>query len=160
MLAPEKQPRVPATISLGAGLRVDYPTTADPAVRNVMRANRRRDTKPEVALRSALHRRGLRFRNDASVLTGERNVRVDIALPRYRVAVFLDGCFWHCCPEHGTRPRSNTEYWRQKLERNRQRDAVTNELLERGGWQVVRVWEHHDPEEAADLIDQLIRCNV
>jgi DNA mismatch endonuclease (patch repair protein) len=83
-----------------------------------------------------------------------------VALVRHRVAVFVDGCFWHCCPEHGTRPRSNSDYWRAKLERNRQRDAATSELLQAAGWQVVRVWEHQDPEEAADLIDQLIRCNV
>jgi len=158
--APEKRPRVPATISLGAGLRVDYPTTTDTGVRNVMRANRRRDTKPEVALRSALHRRGLRFRNDASILTDQGTVRVDVALARHRLAIFVDGCFWHCCPEHGTRPRSNTEYWRPKLERNRQRDAATNGLLQEAGWQVVRVWEHQDAEEAADLIDQLIHCDA
>lgn len=160
MLAPEKQPRVPATISLGAGLRVDYPATADPAVRNVMRANRRRDTKPEMALRSALHRRGLRFRNNSSVATRGRSVRVDIALPRHRLAVLIDGCFWHSCPEHGTTPRSNPDYWHAKLERNRQRDAATNQLLQEAGWQVARIWEHQNPEEAADLIDQLIRCNV
>jgi DNA mismatch endonuclease, patch repair protein len=160
VLAPEKQPRVPATISPGAGLRVDYPTTADPAVRNVMRANRRRDTKPEVALRSALHRRGLRFRNDVSIVTGERNVRVQVALPRYRVAVFLNGCFWRCRPEHGTRPRSNSEYWRPKLERDLQRNAVANELLSAAGWRVVWVWEHEDPDEAAGLIDQLVRCDA
>lgn len=160
MPVPEKQPRVPATISLGAGERVSYPTTANPGVRSVMRANRRRDTKPEVALRSALHRRGLRFRNDAPVATSERSVRVDVALPRHRVAVFVDGCFWHCCPEHGTRPRSNSDYWRPKLERNVQRDATANELLKAAGWRVMRVWEHQDPEEAASLIDQLVRTSV
>jgi DNA mismatch endonuclease (patch repair protein) len=125
-----------------------------------MRANRRRDTKPEVALRSALHRRGPRFLNDVSIVTGERNVRGDMALAWHRVAVFLDGCFWHCCPEHGTRPRSNSEYWRPKLGRNLQRDAAANELLGDAGWRVVRVWEHQDPEEAAGLIDQLVRCDV
>ena len=160
MPASEKRPRVPATISLGAGLRVGYPMTTDAAVRNVMRANRRRDTKPEVALRSALHRRGLRFRNDASIVTDQGNVRVDVALTRHRLAIFVDGCFWHCCPEHGTRPRSNTEYWRPKLERNRQRDAASNGLLQGAGWRVVRVWEHQDAEEAADLIDRLIHCDA
>jgi len=154
--APERRPRVPATISLGGGQRVDYPMTNNSAVRNVMRANRRRDTKPEVALRSALHRRGLRFRNDAPVATGHGKVRVDVALAQHRLAIFVDGCFWHCCPEHGTEPRSNTEYWRPKMERNLQRDAATDALLQGAGWQVVRVWEHEDPEEAADLIDQLI----
>ena len=160
MLESEKRALTPATISLGSGLRVDYPTTADPGVRNVMRANRRRDTKPEVALRSALHKRGLRFRNDVSIVTEERNVRVDVALTRHRVAVFLDGCFWHCCPDHGTRPRSNPAYWRAKLDRNLQRDASSNELLRAAGWRVVRVWELQDPEKAAELIDQLVRCNV
>lgn len=158
--APEKRSRVPATISLGAGLRVDYPTTSDTAVHNVMRSNRRRDTKPEVALRSALHRRGFRFRNDAPIVTDCGKIRVDIALARHRLAIFVDGCFWHCCPEHGTKPRSNTEYWRPKLERNRQRDASADALLHAAGWQVVRVWEHQDPEEAADLIDRLIGCHA
>jgi DNA mismatch endonuclease (patch repair protein) len=160
VLAPERRPRVPATISLGAGQRVDYPTTTDPAVRSVMRANRRRDTKPEVELRSALHRRGLRFRNDVLIAAGDRTIRVDVALPRHHIAVFLDGCFWHCCPEHGTRPRSNSEYWRPKLERNLQRDAAANELLSASGWRVVRVWEHQDPDEAAGLIDQVVRHDV
>ena len=160
MLAAANHPRVRATISLGAGLRVDYPMTADPAVRNVMRANRRRDTKPEIALRSALHRRGLRFRNDASIATGERIVRADVAFARHRLAVFVDGCFWHGCPEHGTQPRTHSDYWRPKLERNRRRDIATNDLLQRAGWRAVRVWEHQDPEEAAAYIHQLIRCNV
>ncbi|MGH9046085.1 MAG: very short patch repair endonuclease, partial [Acidimicrobiales bacterium] len=151
---------VPATISLGAGLRVSYPTSTNSAVQSVMRANRRRDTKPEVALRSALHRRGLRFRNDASIVTEERRVRVDVALPRHRIAVFVDGCFWHCCPGHGTRPRSNSTYWRPKLERNVQRDAITNQLLQRAGWRVIRVWEHQDPNEAARMIDQVVRRSV
>lgn len=156
MPAPEKRSRVPASLSLGAGLRVNYPTASDTGVRNVMRANRRRDTKPEVALRSALHRRGLRFRNDASVATGHGKVRVDVVLARRRLAIFVDGCFWHCCPEHGTEPRSNAEYWQPKLERNRQRDVATNALLEGAGWKVVRVWEHQDPEEVANLIGQLV----
>ncbi|MGH9055970.1 MAG: very short patch repair endonuclease [Acidimicrobiales bacterium] len=151
---------MPATISLGAGLRVDYPTAANLAVRNVMRSNRKRNTKPEVALRSALDSRGLRFRNDASVATGGRSIRVDITLPRHRVAIFVDGCFWHCCPEHGSRPRSNSEYWQTKLARNVERDAATNELLQAAGWRVIRVWEHQDPNEVAGIIHELVRCSV
>lgn len=160
MRAPEDLSPVPDTISLGAGLRVNYPTTTDSGVRNVMRANRRRDTKPEIALRSALHRRGFRFRKDALVRTRERTVRVDVALPRHRVVVLVDGCFWHCCPQHGTQPRTNQSYWHPKLERNVARDQVTNQLLQAAGWRVIRIWEHEDPDEAAGSIDQAVRCGA
>lgn len=107
-----------------------------------MRANPRRDTKPEIALRSFLHRRGLRFRKDYSVRLAERTVRPDIVFTRYRVAVFVDGCFWHCCPIHGTSPRSNAEYWGPKLEGNVARDRAVNEQLRNAGWTVIRAWEH------------------
>ena len=120
-----------------------------------MRANRRRDTRPEVALRSELHRRGLRFRVDYAPDPIVR-CRVDIAFTRARVVVFVDGCFWHSCPEHGTSPRANREWWRAKLDRNIERDRRNDIEMTRLGWTVVRVWEHESAMAAADRISQLV----
>lgn len=118
-----------------------------------MKANRKRDTGPELALRSALHRDGLRFRCDYPIhVRGRRPVRVDIAFPRARVVVFMDGCFWHCCPVHATIPRANRSYWEPKLLRNIRRDIETDAALAAEGWQAIRVWEHEDPCEAAQRI--------
>jgi DNA mismatch endonuclease (patch repair protein) len=122
-----------------------------------MKGNRKRDTRPEVALRSALHRAGLRFRCDYPVkVLDRRPVRVDIAFTRSRVAVFVDGCFWHCCPEHSNMPRANRSYWAPKLARNVRRDAETDAALEASGWQTIRVWEHEDPHDAVERVrDQI-----
>lgn len=107
-----------------------------------MRANRRSDTKPELALRRALHSQGYRYRKDYRLdLTGAR-VRPDIAFTARRVAVFVDGCFWHCCPQHGTKPANNTWYWEPKLARNVARDRAADAALRAAGWSVVRIWEH------------------
>ena len=125
-------------------------------VRAVMRANRGRDTKPELALRSLLHRAGLRYRVDTQPLEGVRR-RADIVFPRERIAVFVDGCFWHGCPEHMRASKKNAESWRTKLEGNRARDAETNELLRTAGWTVIRVWEHENPAEAAGRITRAVR---
>lgn len=130
-----------------------YPEPASQAVTATMRGNRRRDTRPELQIRSILHRRGLRFYVDKSIRTNGRSVRPDIVFPRLKVAVFIDGCFWHGCPEHGRRPRSNTEYWRWKLEQNHDRDARVTTALQIGGWDVLRIWEHVPPEEASDQIE-------
>lgn len=108
-----------------------------------MQANRSRDTGPEIQLRSALHRAGLRFRKHFRI-PGTRT-SCDVAFPKQRVAVFLDGCFWHDCPVHGHVPKTNAEYWGRKLERNRARDEATNALLISLGWVPVRVWEHETP---------------
>lgn len=105
-----------------------------------MQRQRRRDTAPERALRAELWKRGLRYRVDFRI-PGTRR-RADIAFPSRRVAVFVDGCFWHGCAEHGTWPKKNAEWWRQKIEANRLRDADTDLRLRHAGWQVVRVWEH------------------
>jgi DNA mismatch endonuclease (patch repair protein) len=107
-----------------------------------MRANRRVDTAPEVRLRSALHRAGMRFFRSRAVAAGERRVTVDVVFSRHRVALFIDGCFWHGCPEHGTMPKSNVDYWTPKLRRNVERDAAVDEALRSSGWSVIRVWEH------------------
>jgi DNA mismatch endonuclease (patch repair protein) len=124
----------------------------------VMRGNRKRDTKPEIAIRSSLHRSGLRFRKDFPIRADSgRPIRADIVFPRARVAVFVDGCFWHRCPQHGTSPRSNSGYWRPKLDRNVERDREVDRRLTDAGWTVVRVWEHEDPEDAARQIGETLR---
>src|SRR4051812_4784604 len=101
----------------------------------------RAHTTPELALRSELHRRGLRFWVQRP-LDFDRRRRADIVFPRARIVVFVDGCFWHSCPEHATFPRTNAAWWRDKLDTNRRRDADTTERLEQNGWTVIRVWEH------------------
>ena len=117
-----------------------------------MRANRRTDTKPELALRRALHRQGYRYRKDYRLdLTGAR-VRPDIAFTARRVAVFVDGCFWHCCPQHGTQPAANTWYWAPKLARNVERDRAADAALAAAGWRVVRVWEHESLDGAVAAV--------
>lgn len=115
-----------------------------------MKANPRANTKPETALRSELHRRGLRFRKDLLVRTpaGVRT-KVDIAFTRSRIAVFLDGCFWHGCPEHRTTPKANADYWIPKLARNQERDARVTSALQADGWTVIRAWEHEAAPEVA-----------
>lgn len=114
-----------------------------------MAANRRRDTVPELQLRSSLHRRGLRFRVDLPVqVPGRRPIRPDVTFTRVRLAIFLDGCFWHGCPEHGSTPETNAAYWLPKLERNRERDRQADRLLTDAGWAVVRIWEHEPHQEA------------
>jgi DNA mismatch endonuclease, patch repair protein len=137
----------------------DAPWPGVPALRReIMKANRRRDSGPERALRSALHREGLRFRVDFPIrVAGGRPIRPDVVFPARRVAVFSHGCFWHGCPEHGTWPRTNKAYWTEKIEANRRRDRSTTATLEREGWTVIRVWEHEDPELAARLIAHLVR---
>jgi DNA mismatch endonuclease (patch repair protein) len=146
-----------STISLGGGIRVGYPAPTRPAATRVMQANRRRDTRPEQRLRAALHRRGLRFRKNMLIDTDQRRIRVDIAFTRQRLAVFVDGCFWHTCPDHGSTPRANASYWHAKLERNRTRDVAVNDALRQSGWRVARIWEHQDPTEAAVVIDGFVR---
>lgn len=122
-----------------------------------MRANRRRDSAPELALRSALHRIGLRYRVDAPIRVGaNRPIRPDVVFGPARLAVFVDGCFWHGCPIHGTRSATRADYWGPKIADNQVRDARQERLLESAGWQVIRVWEHEDPSEAAARIRALL----
>ncbi len=113
-----------------------------------MQANRRRDTKPEVVLRRALHRLGYRYRKDLLLRLEDVKVRPDIVFTRRKVAVFVDGCFWHVCPQHGRQPTTNEWYWTPKLRRNMERDERANEALRQEGWSVVRVWEHEALDEA------------
>lgn len=116
----------------------------------------RRDTKPELELRRLLHARGLRFRVDRAVLPDRRR-RADIVFGPSRVVVFVDGCFWHGCPEHATWPTSNADYWREKIETNRLRDRDTDTQLQAAGWHVVRIWEHEDMRAAADRLERIVR---
>lgn len=135
-------------------LRYPQPTTESASV--VMRANRKTDTEPEVALRRELHRRGHRFRKNAALGVEGPRVLADVVFPRCRVAVFVDGCFWHACPDHGTQPKSNSWYWGPKLRRNVERDMVTTRRLTMAGWQVVRIWEHMPVWDAADLVESVL----
>jgi DNA mismatch endonuclease, patch repair protein len=130
------------------------PASSADALRR-MRSQRQRDTKGELELRSLLHRRGLRFRVHA-LLPGLRR-RSDIVFTRARVVVFVDGCFWHGCPEHGTWPKENADWWRGKIEANKRRDRDTDARLTAAGWTVIRVWEHEDPTQAADQIVEIVR---
>ncbi|MDO9410088.1 very short patch repair endonuclease [Patulibacter sp.] len=117
------------------------PTPKDAGTRRRMQAVKRRDTKPELLLRSELHRRGLRFFVDRAPLPKMRR-RADLVFPRKKVAVYVDGCFWHGCPIHGTWPKNNAEWWRAKIEGNQARDRDTDKRLVDAGWTVIRVWEH------------------
>lgn len=130
------------------------PASSRDALRR-MRSQRQRDTAAELSLRSVLHRNGLRFRVHYPLLKLRRTA--DIAFPRLRIAVFVDGCFWHGCPEHGTWPKANAEWWREKIDSNRSRDADTDRKLAEAGWCVVRVWEHEQPEVAARVIEAAVR---
>lgn len=113
-----------------------------------MRRQGRRDTKPELELRRELHRLGLRYRVDRAVLPGLRR-RADVVFSRARIAIFVDGCFWHQCPTHGTHPKANDQWWADKLEANVARDRDTDDRLRAAGWTVVRLWEHDDMHVAA-----------
>jgi DNA mismatch endonuclease, patch repair protein len=125
-------------------------------VRRSMMSNRRADTRPEKALRSALFRAGVRFRKDYRIECSDLHVRVDLAIVSSRVAVFVDGCFWHRCPDHGSDPKTNAKFWAEKLDRNVARDRRVDVALQREGWRVVRCWEHEPPEAAvARVLDVL-----
>ncbi|MEU0057332.1 very short patch repair endonuclease [Streptomyces sp. NPDC006334] len=125
-------------------------------VRASMQANRSRDTRPELALRRAVHSLGLRYRVAARPLPTLRRT-ADLVFPRQKVAVFLDGCFWHGCPEHHTRAARNSEYWSAKVNRNRERDLDTTARLTEAGWLVIRVWEHENPATAALSVAEAVR---
>ena len=119
-----------------------------------MRSTARRDTPCELALRSALRAIGLRYRVDMRI-AGAR-CRPDVVFPKVHVAVFVDGCFWHGCPQHGTWPRSNAEWWRNKIRINVDRDREVSKRLAANGWRVLRFWEHEDMTAAANTIRAVI----
>lgn len=126
-------------------------------VRRSMRSNRSSGTRPEIRLRQALHRAGLRFRVQYPVPSARRR-RIDVAFPRLKVAVYIDGCFWHGCPQHPFTPKRNAEYWSGKFVANRARDAETEARLELHGWVVLRVWEHEAAEAAVERVLAVVRA--
>jgi DNA mismatch endonuclease, patch repair protein len=137
----------------------DRPAPLDASVARRMSRQPRRDTAPEVALRRELHSRGMRFRVDWPP-PGLPRRRADIAFTRRRVAVFVDGCFWHACPLHRTTPASNADWWAAKLQANVERDRDTDEHLRLFGWTVLRFWEHEDPVSAADVVEVAVRGRI
>jgi DNA mismatch endonuclease (patch repair protein) len=132
------------------------PTPSSSTARAVMRANRSTDTRHEVALRRELHRRGLRFRKHSAAVRGLR-FRPDIVFARQQIAVECLGCFWHRCPIDGITPRTNSDYWEAKLDRNVERDRRNAAALRAAGWQLIVIWEHEDRVEAADRIEAAVR---
>lgn len=132
------------------------PLASSDSSRRRMKALRTRDTLPELLIRRELFRRGWRFRVDRRIDPTVR-VRADILFPTRKVAVFVDGCFWHCCPIHSSWPKANSRWWKAKLEANTLRDRRANEALQALGWTVVRVWEHEDASSAADAVEAVLR---
>lgn len=142
-----------AVQSAGAG---DSWATSE-AVRRAMVGNRSRDTRPELSVRSAVHRRGLRYRVAARPIPELRRT-ADLVFRPAKVAVFIDGCFWHGCPDHYSKPTTNAEYWSAKVARNMRRDADTNQRLREAGWIVLRYWEHADSDDIArEIVNTVIK---
>ena len=137
-------------------VRQDGSWASSEAIRKTMVGCRSRDTRPEKALRSAVHRLGLRFRVCMRPIKEIRRT-ADIVFTRTKVAVFLDGCFWHGCAEHFVSPKTNTPYWMEKISGNQRRDQDTDARLKAQGWTVVRVWEHEDSKEAALRVQQIVQ---
>jgi len=122
-----------------------------------MQGNRSKDTLAELAIRRALHAGGLRYRVNMRPIPSLRRT-ADVVFTRAKVAVFIDGCFWHACPTHYVEPKANVDYWRPKIERNRARDAETTSHLEEAGWIVMRFWEHQVPETVVKEIALAVRA--
>jgi len=137
--------------SLGDG----RPRPVDEVVRRRMSQQRRRDTGPEMILRRELHRLGYRYRVDAP-LPGLPRRRADLLFTRRRIAIFVDGCFWHGCPDHRTHPRNNAEWWSRKIDANAARDRGTDAYLRSIGWRVLRIWEHEDADAAVQRAVQAL----
>lgn len=135
--------------------RIETPKSRSLATRNVMKANRGVDTKPELLLRSFIHKAGLRYainvRPEADI-----NRRADLIFRSARVAVFIHGCFWHGCPRHYVLPKSNKKYWAEKVRRNRERDLETKRLLRKRGWKVLVFWEHQSPEASGAKVVKIV----
>lgn len=136
--------------------RGSTPAASSIAALNRMRAAKPKNTKPEELLRAALDHLGLVYANDLILLPGLRR-KTDIVFEAQHVAVYVDGCFWHGCPIHGTWPKQNAEFWRNKIETNQRRDADTDRQLREAGWTVIRIWEHQDVEEVARHIYEILR---
>jgi DNA mismatch endonuclease (patch repair protein) len=133
-----------------------YPKPGSAHISAAMRGNRKRDSRPEVALRSILHGMGLRYRKNLRIRLPELSVTPDLVFRGAHVTVFVDGCYWHSCPMHGSQPRRNSAYWRAKLAGNLARDRRVNDALAKAGWTVVRVWEHVAPAVAAKTVAKAV----
>ncbi|MEV4143207.1 very short patch repair endonuclease [Amycolatopsis sp. NPDC049691] len=131
------------------------PLETTPQTRSRMSRQKSRNTQVEIALRKALHAAGLRYRVHRRPVQGVRR-EADIVFIGAKVAVFVDGCFWHGCPDHATWPKSNAQFWRDKIEGNRRRDTDTDTRLAEAGWLAVRVWEHEAPHAAAERVRELV----
>jgi DNA mismatch endonuclease (patch repair protein) len=131
------------------------PSASTPEARRRMQRVRQKNTSAEAALRRELYARGIRYRIHVPVLTKPRRV-ADVAFSGLRVAVFVDGCFWHGCPQHATWPKQNAEFWRAKILANQQRDRDTDERLRADGWKVIRVWAHEPPERVAAKVATVV----
>ncbi len=138
---------------MATGRSSDRPPPSSEQVSQQMKRMPRENSEPEVRLRRELHSRGLRFRVNLRGLPGTP----DIAFTRAKIAVFVDGCFWHRCPRHGVLPKANRDWWREKLDRNVERDKRKDGELEDLGWLSIHVWEHDDPSTVADAIEQAWR---
>ena len=134
---------------------MNRPSASSPEALRRMKRQARRNTKPEMALRRELHGLGLRYRVERKILPGVQR-RADVVFIGARVAVFVDGCFWHSCPQHATHPKANADWWSVKLAGNVTRDRDTDRQLEAAGWAVVRMWEHEDPAAVARQIKLLV----
>lgn len=132
------------------------PFASTPTVHRRMQQQLRAGTRPEMALRRELHRAGLRYFVDRRPIKSVPR-RADLVFPRSRTAVFVDGCFWHGCPQHGRRPTTNSWYWTEKIATTSRRDSDTDRLLSEAGWQVIRIWEHDNVRAAAELISATVR---
>lgn len=122
-----------------------------------MRGNRRRDTQPELLVRRLVHAAGLRYRVDFAPLPDRRRLRADLVFTRARIAVFIDGCFWHGCPDHHRPAKTNAPFWTEKIAANCRRDILTNDYLEASGWTVLRFWEHENPNAVTATILATVR---
>jgi DNA mismatch endonuclease (patch repair protein) len=137
----------------------DVPAASSRAVHERMSRQPKRDTSCELRLRSALFARGQRYRVHYRVPEVARRT-IDIAFVGSRVAVFLDGCFWHGCPVHGAKMTTNGAWWARKIARNRERDAETDDILRASGWCVTRIWEHVECEDAVRTVEALLARTV
>jgi len=142
-----------------SSIRSRAPRASSAVVRRVMQANTGRETRPEQIVRSFLHRRGLRFRKDLRPIQALR-CAADVVLPRVKVCIFIDGCFWHGCPKHFHVPATNSEWWAEKIEANRIRDRRNNKILKRNGWLVIRLWEHQITPTALRRLESKIGARV
>lgn len=150
-----RRPKAAGELKLGI---VNRSWASSPATRRSMKGNRAGKTQPELAIRSAVHRRGRRFFTNRRPVPYLRRT-ADLVFPRFRLAVFIDGCFWHGCPAHGSAPKTNADFWSAKIERNRERDSETDRILEAEGWTVLRIWEHLPVSTAVYRIEQALAAS-